>query len=50
VGLSYVEIDNNSSADTAMNGYDDWSNLNFKFQCDPNGHFGDGVAPSGIAP
>jgi hypothetical protein len=49
-GAQYVEIDNNSTKDTAMNGYDDWSNLNFKFQCDANGHFGDGAAATGIAP
>jgi hypothetical protein len=49
-GAPYVEIDNNGSQDTAMNGYDDWSNLSFKFQCDANGHFGDGAAATGIAP
>jgi hypothetical protein len=49
-GAQYVEIDNNSTQDTAMNGYDDWSNLNFEFQCDANGHFADGAAPTGIAP
>jgi len=48
LGDLYVEIDNNSSDDSFMGGYADWPNLNFSFQCDANGHYGDGEAKAGI--
>ncbi|HTQ85086.1 MAG TPA: hypothetical protein VMI93_02645 [Candidatus Solibacter sp.] len=47
-GSIYVEINNNSTDDSFMGGYADWPNLNFAFQCDANGHYGDGAAVAGI--
>jgi hypothetical protein len=49
-GASYVDIDNDALSETHLGGYDDWSNLNFKFQCDTSGHFGDGATASGVSP
>ena len=48
-GALYVDIDNNGSDDSLLGGYADWPNLNFSFQCDANGHYGDGAATAGVA-